>query len=285
MADLKEADYRYREVLADLRLLTHCAFAISSSVRNKKTHDEREWYAAAIFSKIVSQSITLIRSLPTGLELSPESGAQLWDAASACCLARAIIDAYDALAYIAVHPESLEKAELRIKVWELHDKERRAKMLRLIGSTSLMAEEITKEAEELRPKILSDPLAKDLHPSSLGKIKNGETPDFLATIEAHCSSSNINYNYYVSAKMFLSSHVHTHPFAIHQLLNFKAGDPASLVLLSVPARYATAFLAKAVEGMRSIFGNSLPAEDEASNGLISVWIGIAKKGVNESAAS
>jgi hypothetical protein len=49
----EEIDGRYREALADLRALIHHAHAISSSVGGKETTNEREWYAAAIFSKIV----------------------------------------------------------------------------------------------------------------------------------------------------------------------------------------------------------------------------------------
>lgn len=285
MESPQEIDSRYQESLADLRALIHYAHAISSSVGGREVSDERHWYAAAIFSKVVSQSITLHRSLPKGLTLSDAGEAVLWDLASACCIARAVMEAYDALAYIAVHPESDSEAALRIKVWELHDKERRGKMLRLIGSTSPMVQEIEKEAELLRSEVLSEPLVSALHKSIAGKVRSRETPDFLVTLQARCGLSDVNYDYYVNAKMFLSAHVHTHPFAVHQLMNFRAGDPVGLVLLSLPARYAVVFLAKAIEGMAQIFGSAVPQSDQAMKNIMNIWIGVAKNGVTERGAS
>jgi hypothetical protein len=205
--------------------------------------------------------------------------------ASACCIARAVIEAYDALAYIALHPDNIEIASLRIKLWELHDKERRVKMLHLIGSTSPLVQQIEEEEAQLRSEVLREPLVAMLHASVARKIRSRQTPEFITPLEARCKASSISHQYYINAKMFLSSHVHTHPFAIHQLLNFKAGDASSLVLLSLPTRYAIVFLAKAIEGMRTLFGESLPEADEHTNNILRIWICIAKNGVFQSDAS
>ncbi|WP_430455047.1 hypothetical protein [Rheinheimera sp.] len=278
-------DKDYRETIEDLSALIHYAHAISNFVGSKAVSSEREWYAAAIFSKILSQCITLHRLLPSGLAVTANNDSVLWDLASACCIARAVIEAYDALAYIALHPDNIEIVSLRIKLWELHDTERRVKMLHLIGSTSPHVQQIEAEEAQLRLELLSEPLVAMLHTSVVGKIRSCETPDFIIPLEARCKASKISYEYYINAKMFLSSHVHTHPFSIHQSMNFCTGDSSSLVLLSLPARYAMVFLAKTIEGMRTLFGGSLPEADEHTNNTLRIWIEILENGVCQRGAT
>jgi len=270
---------RYIEALTDLKNMVKYAHEISSSLSGVPTDEEREFYAAAIFSKIVSQGISLSRSLPLGMKVTQRSGAELWDVSSACCLARAIMEAHDALAYIAVHPENTDVRELRIKVWELHDKERRLKMLQFIKSKAPEVQKITESARILREEILGDSFAALLHQSYRGKIVKEETPDFLLPIAERCKKSEISLEYYMGAKMFLSSYVHTHPIAVHQLLEFRAGDCFSLNLLSLPVRYSVVFIAKVIEGMRYIFDSRLPQANEITNRAILIWCGIAADGV------
>lgn len=270
---------RYIEALTDLKNMVKHAHDISSSLSGVPTNEEREFYAAAIFSKIVSQGISLSRSLPLGMKLTQRSGAELWDISSACCLARAIMEAHDALAYIAVHPESADVRALRIKVWELHDKERRIKMLQLIESKEPEVLKITESARILREEILGDSFAALLQKNYRGKIEKNETPDFLLPIAERCKRSEISLEYYMGAKIFLSAYVHTHPIAVHQLFEFRAGDHFSLNLLSLPVRYTVVFIAKAIEGMRYIFGSRLPHANEITNRAIIIWCGIAADGV------
>ncbi|MCQ8120020.1 hypothetical protein, partial [Methylomonas rosea] len=141
-------------------------------------------------------------------------------------------------------------------------------------------DEIRCSAVLLRRQILESPAAGTLHPSARSRIVQGKSPDFLLPIKERCARAGISYKYHLGAKMFLSAYVHTHPIALHQLTNFKAGDPNSLTLLSVPIRYAMAFLAKSLELMRTLFGEVLPLPDEPSKTAIIVWAGIAAEGVS-----
>lgn len=277
----QEIEGRYIEALTDLKSIVKYAHQISSSLSGVPTNEEREFYAAAIFSKIVAQGISLSRSLPLGMKLTQRSGAELWDVSSACCLARALLEAHDALAYISVHSVSTDIRALRIKAWELHDKERRLKMLKLIKSEASMVQEIADSARCLKEEILGSSFVDLLHHSYRRKIEKDDTPDFLLPIAERCKQSGISLDYYMGAKIFLSSYVHTHPIAIHQLLSFHAGDHLSLNLLSLPVRYSVVFIAKSMEGMQKIFGSRLPQLDENTYRAILIWCGIAADGVKQ----
>ncbi|MCQ8119860.1 hypothetical protein, partial [Methylomonas rosea] len=135
-SNAREIAKRYEEALTDLRLLILYAHSVSASIQGKEAADDQQYYASIIFSKIVSHAITLIRSVPKSLSISADSGAELWDLSSAACLARAILETNDALAYMADRIDEPEQLLLRIRIWELHDKEHRISMLESIHSSA-----------------------------------------------------------------------------------------------------------------------------------------------------
>lgn len=276
----EETEERYEEARSELRLLTLYAHAVSAAIQGREAADDQQYYASIIFSKIVSHAITLIRSIPQSMAIMDSRGAELWDVSSACCLARAILEANDALAYMADKSGDPAQKMLRIRVWELHDKERRLAMLEAIGSSAPEVEDLRREAALLRREILDSAGAKTLHASVRGKISKGDSPDFLIPMRERCERVGINYKYHQGAKMFLSAYVHTHPIALHQLTSFRAGDADSLNLLSLPVRYSIAFLAKSLEIMQSIFGRATPPADEATTRVILIWASIVAEGVS-----
>ncbi len=279
MISSKEIEDRYIESRQDLKKLVAYAHELSSELKGKEAGSESIYYASIIFSKLIGHGITLSRNSPIALEVSDFSGAELWDVSSVCCIARAILESFDALAYIAIHPNSKETELLRIKVWELHDIERRLKMLNFINSDSTEARKLTEDSEQLRSHILDSPSAKLIHRSLIGKIRKGESPDYLSPIRDRCKNSEIDYEYYMGAKVFLSSHVHTYPFSVHQLSRFRAGDADSLNLISLALRYSSVFVAKAIQGIRLIIDFKLCRPTDEVEDIIRIWIGIAKNGV------
>lgn len=271
---------QYEESLGGLRQLVEFAHAISSTLQDKSTTSSQKYYASIALSKIVSHGITLLRILPAELSLSASSGAERWDISSIACVVRAIIETNDALAYVCDSSESGEMTLLRIHVWELHDKERRLKVLRAIGSSAPEVQEIERFAEELRKKIQASETFSSLHKSNHVRIAKGNSPDFLVPLEKRCERAGISYQYYLSARIFLSSYVHSHPFALHQLIEFRAGNANSLRLISLPVRYANAFLAKAIELMQSLFEEEVPSPEAGLEKLVLIWAGIAKEGLH-----
>lgn len=167
MHSSQEIEQAYIESIDELNTLVTFAHAISNQLMGKKLDNEATYYASVIFTKIVAQGITLTRIIPKGLHTANNSNVELWDISSICCITRSILEAHDTLAYIAIHPNTENIRNFRIKVWELHDLERRLKLLNLINSDSPELEEITHSANRLRTEILKPSNSKLLHSSQL----------------------------------------------------------------------------------------------------------------------
>ena len=147
-------DERYQSICTELDLLISHGMRISFGLANKPAPLDREFYSDRIFSKLLSHAITLRRIVPTGLTPKKEGDTELWDISSTCALARALIESYDSLFYVAVDNITDEEREFRFLLWELHAEERREKKLNLIGSKNPRLIEITKDIETLRQRVL-----------------------------------------------------------------------------------------------------------------------------------
>ena len=278
---MKNVEDRYRAICNDFDALVAYALALSTSISGKDATRDEHLYADAIFKKLVGHGITLKRISPTGMQPTTEGVSELWDVSSASSLARAMVEAYDALAYVAIHRVSEEERRFRILLWKLHDQDRRQKMLGLIGSSSPAAAEIDLNVSTLRGELLAHPLFASAEKSLVGKIKNGEAPPFHLSHHERNHRSGINHDYYTAAVMFLSSYVHTFPFAIHQLMEFRAGEENSLRLMSMPIEYASGFLAKGIQGMIEMFAEHAPVPSQSTQHTIDIWLGIVENGVKD----
>ena len=94
---------RYRALVAEFDALVSHAQAVSDRLVGALIERKDSSYADAIFSKLLCHALSL-RKLSPAPDLKVES--ELWDLSSACAIARALIESYDALAYIAVHAVS-----------------------------------------------------------------------------------------------------------------------------------------------------------------------------------
>lgn len=274
----------YEEALSHLRHLIKYSHTASLSLKGKEAQNQQQYYASIIFSKIVSHAITLNRLAPMHVALPSNAPEEHWDISSICCISRTIVEASDVLSYVADESDNEKFSLLKILVWELHDKERRINMLNGIGSNAPEVFEIKHSAEELRSTILSEEYSSILHPNAKGKIKAENSPDFLIPIKERCIRANVSLSYFQGAKMFLSSYVHTHPLAIHQLENFRVGDTSSINLISLAIRYSVVFLGKAIEYMQALMKNALAGVDETTKYIMETWNSIAASGVNASSS-
>jgi hypothetical protein len=82
--------------------------------------------------------------------------------------------------------------------------------------------------------------------------------------------------------MHLSQHVHTLPFSVDQLFQFKAGDPECLRLMSVAVEYAIGFLAKSLIGMIELFSPRVPSLTSDLGQALGIWEKLLAKGVKGS---
>jgi hypothetical protein len=240
---------QYKEVFHSFESLLEYAVSLFSELGGPMLNDERLTYADSIFKKLTGHAISL-RALSPDPE--QKQSRELWDLSSVSAIARALIQTYDVLAYIVFNPVGASEREFRTLLWKLHDQERRQKMLDHIGSKNPEIAEIHANIICLRPLILQHPFVSNISNRDKQKISDGDAPAFCLNQRDRCIENKIDHAYYTAATMHLSQYVHTFPFAVQRLSNFRAGEPDALRDMALCLRYSTHFLAKAIDGMHTL---------------------------------
>jgi hypothetical protein len=278
---MHEIEARYQQICEEFDVLIDYAKQISAALKGGDAPCDREYYARLIFAKLLSHAVTLRRISPSGLQPIVSGESELWDLSSSGAIARALIETFDALAYVSLHEVSSEERSFRILLWRLHAGERREKMLNLIGSSPSTIAEIKAQVITLRQELSTSVFFKQTKSELQKNIGNGRTPQFHLCEENRCCSSGINHDYYNALIIYLSSYVHTFPFSIQQLMHLKAGDIESLRLMSMPLRFAAGFLAKAISGIQDLFLDSVPNASEQVTISLDQWESVISNGITD----
>jgi hypothetical protein len=267
---------RYAEILTEFEALVRLGKEVSDRLVGSIQSTPHLSYADSIFTKLLCHAISLHKLSPQ-IEQQPEQ--ELWDLASACALARCVIEAFDVLGYIVFSEILPKEREFRLLVWRLHDQQRRAKMLRTLESKDPQAGEIYNRASTLQAEAIGHSSYKNIPKHLKNKIASGDAPSFLLSQRELNTANSVNHDYHTSATMWLSQYVHTLPMSVHQLIEFKAGTPEALRMHSMPIQFTLGFIAKAISGMTSVFLNGKLATPVADSKLILQWCSIVENGV------
>jgi hypothetical protein len=271
---MNEVQSRYRDAYDEFSSLLAYAVALIEAQAGHEPDNEREFYGERIFGKLVCHGMSLKRLSPSP---PPVHARELWDVSSSYAIARTLIETYDALAYVAFELLEPMEREFRLSLWKLHAEERRAEMLRLIGSTEAVA--LQARVVELKQAMLAHPFLPQAGTELRMKLQKGEIPPYHLTQRERGKRAEIDRDYHRAVVMHLSSHVHTHPFSVYQLFQFQAGEPECLRLMSIPLQYSAAFLAKAIDGMIAIFHPRVPAVSPTLRRALDSWNELLRKGV------
>jgi len=267
---------RYTAILAEYDLILDEACGFSRRLTGRQVVDEYLKLAEVIFTKMVCHAISLRHISPT---FQNGSNPELWDIDAACAIARTLIESFDALAYIALQPVTDPEREMRILLWELHDKEHRLTMLDGIGAEGPDIEQLRDDAKKLRDAAMTHPFYGNLSRKVQQKIAASEAPAYIRIQSDRNQASGINHDYYLNVIMQLSQYVHTLPFALSQLRLTHAGDPGALQIMSLPLQYCMPFIAKATEGMGQLWPALRTKMPEDTQRKIDLWILLAADGV------
>jgi hypothetical protein len=267
---------RYRKLLGEFDALISHARAISDRLVGLPIEQKSLSYSDTIYTKLICHGISLRKLSPSFDSTQPS---ELWDVASACAVARALIEAYDALAYIGVHQVESSEREFRVLLWELHDQQRRLTMLEKIGSADPRVADIRRRVGELSAKLTAHSFYSSASKEVQGKVARGEAPPVHLSQRDLNAASGINHEYYIAATMWLSQYVHTFPLSLHQLMHFRAGEPNALHVSSMPLQYSMPFLAKAIEGMVEIWPEGDVEPSEEVERILRSWLVIAENWV------
>ena len=267
---------RYRAVLREFDAILAHACALSNRLTGRIVAEKHRSYAETIFTKLICHALSLRKLSPT---LEVTSPVELLDIGAACSVARTLIEAFDALAYIGLHTISMSEREMRILAWELHDQEHRLTMLEDIGAKGPDVDQVRTSAQRLHDMVRVHPFYWELPSDVRGKIDKGKTPHYLRSREDRNLSSGINHDYYTSVTMFLSQYVHTLPFALSQLSLTHAGDPGALQLIAMPLQYSMPFMAKAIAGIELLWPDARHEMPEDVRNIADTWDLLAEQGV------
>lgn len=274
---LKAADWgKYASTVRDYEAVLEYAKAVSISLVGLTPPSSHVGYGEQIFVKLLAHCVTLRQLAPDPDRKNPK---ELWDLSSMSAVARCVIEAHDAFVYITLGNVGSEEREFRIRLWKLHDQSRRAKMLQGIGSQDPRNEEICKSVERMRQEIKDSPFYQSLDVGIKRKLADSDPPPYYLSQRERCVRYGVDFDYYNAITMQLSQHVHTLPFAIHQLFNFKAGNADELVSMSLPLQYAMPFLARVTDEMRMLFPCHAPSPPSETAKTMALWRNIYTAGV------
>ncbi|MFL9898534.1 hypothetical protein PQR71_10250 [Paraburkholderia fungorum] len=269
---------RYLETYDEFSSLVDYSIALIEAQVGYFPTCDRQSYAEKIFLKLVCHGMTLRR-------LSPAPRVQvvheLWDVSSNYAVARTLIETFEALSYIALEPVSATEREFRILLWKLHAAERRSKMLDLIGSTHADLASVLSERDLLKEAALAHPFLATADNGLSKKIERGDPPPYHLSRSERDKRCGIDSNYHNAVTMHLSQHVHTYPFSVFQLFEFRAGDPECLRLMSVAVEYAAGFLAKSLAGMIDLFSPRIPQLTPSLKQALETWQGLLAAGLTK----
>jgi len=232
------------EYLRDLRKLeslckTASKLSIATSGREVSTW--REAYGSHIFGKICVTGIAILKLLPKSVFYFSPKGFEIWDISSVCVLVRSLIDTYNIFYYLIIEEVDNVELEFRFVLWNLHSETERLKMLELSKSKSEKLEKIRKDIESFKEKLKDNKFYQRLDLKERRKYYAGEKGIFLKNTDIS-RNAGINPDYYKSIYKYLSQYVHTYPFSISQITQFKASDTESQKLFEPIIEYCTGYL-------------------------------------------
>lgn len=271
----KSIRYNYKRVMGHLDALIAFSIALDLRFNGEVALGSSQQYAVPIFVKQTCHAISLRKLLPDQFE---GTDAELWDFGSTCALARCVIDAYDALAYFALDQVTEQERNFRELLSELHDQERRDKVLALVGSTQPEAVAIRLNVAALRARVQSHHFFPSLLRDQQTKIAKGDAPQYYLSQKERNQAGGIDHRHYLSATIYLSQFVHTTPMAINQWRHLRAGAPETVRAMTLPMQHALPYFSKGVHAIMKMF----PADDPVPELVAEVfdfWLPVAERGV------
>ena len=270
----------YRAAVREFDAVLEHAKAVSASLVGKDAPSTNVSYAEQILVKALSHCLVIRQLVPDPMRMRPQ---ELWDVSSISAIARCVIDAHDAFFYVAAMKCTADEAGFRVLLWEAHDKTRRTKMLKAIGSSNPRNSQLFREADEYIAKLIDHAFFGAIRKDLQKKIRESEPPAYHLSQREMCAAAEIDHDYYTAITMQLSQHIHTYPFSVRQLFAFKAGSLDSVRLMALPMQYTIPFLARITECTRSLFPGLTPEPPSRTARSMALWRAISTNGLKSAA--
>lgn len=267
---------RYQTDFEEAEILLKAAVQISSNMHGRQTSSREVEIVLATLNKIIGHVHALLRLAPLGPLRRGTLAQELWDISSMATLARAAVDAYYTMFYIAVDDIPRDSRIFRWLLWDHHYEIRRLKMLRLIGSQSKEISSIEDKIKNLKDKIVEHPDYHQNEPHIKKKLRNGDLV-FIMDRAALSENAKIDVNYCRFVYRFLSQYTHAYPFALERLLSFRSGTDEGLRLISTVIRHSNLYLCCTLRDVIQFFPDQSPTLSNEVSRIIEIGTGVIRE--------
>jgi len=175
--------------------------------------NRHEQIASVIFGKIALHAYTMLQIAPTSCQNAPDYPFAFPDYSSVFVLARAVMDGYCTMYYIAVDDISEDERNFRILLADYHAKKQRVDMLHAL---KLTPKELPTEEDDVDKFRTTLENHKCLPQTYKNKILIGKKPLVLSNTEI-CAKAGIAEKYYKPIFDYLSSYTHGYPISLDQI--------------------------------------------------------------------
>lgn len=268
---MKNEIEEYKSRFLDLKKLIDCSEIISNYNAGKKVDSDLE-ILSLIFIKNIAHAKSLILLAPKQPFNNTEI--ELWDLSSLAAICRCIIDGYYKFYYIGIEDVDIETKNFRLILWDYHSEYRRLEKLKLIKAEKKKISQIEKILNEIKGMLLKNSYFMSLNKKLQSNLIDGNKAVLYSNIELS-SKIGIDKNYYKAIFMFLSSYIHSLPFSIDQLLNFRANNEQSLNQIKIILEYATIYLSLTLLDFLEIFPDMNNRLDQDTLNIALTWKKVA----------
>lgn len=266
---------KYIQSVKDLEQMVETCIKLSNNTNKRKVSTWREEYGSYIFAKIVVHSIAILKMTPNSGLFEIPNNFKVWDISSLAVLVRALVETYNVFFYLIIDEVDEKELEFRFLLWHLHSECERLRMLKSIGSTNPVIQDVEKDIEDYREKLLNNDFFKRKNSEERTSYRKGEVGIALTNSQIS-EKAGISVNFYKSAYKFLSSYTHTFPFSIQQIAVFKADDEESLNLINSLVETTSGYLSFAIRDFVKIFPDQKENTKDVDD-KIKVWLDVLKK--------
>ena len=259
-----------KELVKNLETLFETAYDLSKLNDGRKTEIKRELNGAYIFNKVCLHALAILRLLPESKYSETSETLKIRDYESIAVLIRAIMDAYYTFYYLAIDKVNEVETEFRFLIWDYHSCNRSLEMHQLAQNKDPRVSDLEKEVEYLRVQIREHPSFEPLSSERKRRIIKGDVPILLSN-KRIAELAGISVNYHQAMYIYLSSYIHSYPFAIIQISSIGSNAGKTVELLKPLIGDCTGFLSYAIRDFVKLFPEYQPKLDEFAKASIEHW--------------
>jgi hypothetical protein len=234
---------RYRQAVGEAETVVQSGLRMAAQGRPASGREAE--IVAVVFPKLLLHARAILDLAPR--PVLPWPAGETWDISSMAALARALIESYYMMFYVAVDRVPDDIREFRWLLWDYHCASRTLEMLRLARPEGEDGDLADAEAavSALQTAIGEHPVFLRQTRLVRKSVREGQLSIFSTNTDLS-SRAGIDPRYYRAAFMFLSSYVHAHAFSIRQLSAFRSGTEGGLRLVTTVVEYCTAYVCLAL---------------------------------------